>query len=131
MVPKNAGQSLKAVTIAQAKNVETVKFDVSSKAFVGDRLTASSEIRLASVGGEQSANLGEATIVFDQPAHLATQLQSHLPFREILVEVGFMSLMSPPIQMGAQCSLKNTQSGNVFSVLREGLGEGFMSWVEE
>ncbi|MBW4692072.1 MAG: DUF2808 domain-containing protein [Lyngbya sp. HA4199-MV5] len=67
-VPKNAGQPLKAVTIAQAKNVETVKFDVgSSKAFIGDRLTASSEIQLASVGGEQPANPGEATIVFDQP----------------------------------------------------------------
>lgn len=67
-VPKDAGQPLKAVTIAQAKNVETVKFDVgNSKAFVGDRLTASSEIRLASVGGEQPANLGEVTIVFDQP----------------------------------------------------------------
>lgn len=67
-VPKNAGQPLKAVTIAQAKNVETVKFDVgNSKAFVGDRLTASSEIRLASVGGEQPANPGEVTIAFDQP----------------------------------------------------------------
>ncbi len=67
-VPKNAGQPLKAVTIAQATNVEAVKFDVSSsKAFVGDRLTASSEVRLASVGGEQPANPGEVTIVFDQP----------------------------------------------------------------
>ena len=67
-VPKNAGQPLKAVTIAQAQNVETVKFDVgSSKAFVGDRLTANSEIRLASVGGEQPANPGEVTIAFDQP----------------------------------------------------------------
>lgn len=67
-VPKDAGQPLKAVTIAQATNVETVKFDVSnSKAFVGDRLTARSQIPLASVGGEQPANPGEATIVFAQP----------------------------------------------------------------
>lgn len=67
-VPKDAGQPLKTVTIAQATNVETVKFNVSSsKAFVGDRLTASSQIRLASVGGEQPANPGEVTIVFDQP----------------------------------------------------------------
>ncbi|HEY9884013.1 MAG TPA: DUF2808 domain-containing protein, partial [Thermosynechococcaceae cyanobacterium] len=67
-VPKNAGQPLKAVKIAQAENVETVKFDVSnSKAFVGDRLTASSEIQLASVGAEQPANPGEVTIVFEQP----------------------------------------------------------------
>jgi hypothetical protein len=67
-VPEDAGQPLKAVTIAQAANVETVKFDVSnSKAFVGDRLTASSQIQLASVGGEQPANPGEVTIVFAQP----------------------------------------------------------------
>lgn len=67
-VPKDAGQPLKAVKVVQAKNVETVKFDVgSSKAFVGDRLTASAEIRLASVGGEQPANSDGVTIVFDQP----------------------------------------------------------------
>ena len=67
-VPKNAGQPLKAVKIAQAENVETIKFDVSnSKAFVGDRLTASSEVRLASVGAEQPANPGEVTVVFEQP----------------------------------------------------------------
>ncbi|UBF30391.1 DUF2808 domain-containing protein (plasmid) [Kovacikia minuta CCNUW1] len=67
-VPKDAGQPLKAVKVVQAQNVETIKFDVGrSKAFVGDRLTASSEIRLASVGGEKPANPGEVTIVFDQP----------------------------------------------------------------
>lgn len=67
-VPKDAGQPLKAVKVVQAENVETIKFDVgSSKAFIGDRLTASSEIRLASVGGEQPTNPGEVTIVFDQP----------------------------------------------------------------
>ncbi|MBW4470532.1 MAG: DUF2808 domain-containing protein [Stenomitos rutilans HA7619-LM2] len=67
-VPKDAGQPLKAVKIAQATNVETVKFNVSnSKAFVGDRLTASAQIRLASVGGETPTNPGDVTIVFDQP----------------------------------------------------------------
>jgi hypothetical protein len=67
-VPKDAGQPLKAVKIVQDKNMETVHFDVSdSKAFIGDRLTASSEVRLASVGGEQPTNSGEVTIVFDQP----------------------------------------------------------------
>lgn len=65
-VPKDAGQPLKAVKVVQAQNAESIKFDVAnSKAFVGDLLTASSAIRLASVGGEQSANPGEATIVFD------------------------------------------------------------------
>ena len=67
-VPQNAGQPLKAVKIAQAENLETVSFDVShSKAFIGERLIASAEIRLASVGGEQPSNPGEVTIVFDQP----------------------------------------------------------------
>ncbi len=67
-VPQDAGQPLQAVTIAQAKNVETVNFDVShSKAYVGERLTASAEVRLASIGGEQPTNPGEVTIVFDQP----------------------------------------------------------------
>lgn len=68
IVPKDAGQPLKAVTIAQAENLETVKFDVSnSKAFLGERFAASSEIRLASIGGDQPDKPGEATIVFDQP----------------------------------------------------------------
>jgi hypothetical protein len=68
MVPQDAGQPLKAIAIAQVKNVETVKFDISnSKAFIGERLTADSEIQLASVGGNQPSNPGEATIVFDQP----------------------------------------------------------------
>lgn len=67
-VPKDAGQPLRAVKVVQAENVETIKFNIgSSRAFTGDRLTTSSEIRLASVGGEQPANSGEVTIVFDQP----------------------------------------------------------------
>jgi hypothetical protein len=67
-VPPDAGQPLQAVTIAQVENLETVKFDVStSKAFIGERLTASSEIRLASIGGSQPTKPGEVSIVFDQP----------------------------------------------------------------
>jgi hypothetical protein len=67
VVPQDAGQPLKAVTITQAENGETIKFDVSnSKAYTGRRLTANSEIRLASVGGDQPANPGQQTIVFDQ-----------------------------------------------------------------
>lgn len=66
-VPQDAGQPLKAVTITQAENVETIRFNVSSsKAYTGRRLTANSEIRLASIGGDQSAS-GQQTIVFDQP----------------------------------------------------------------
>jgi hypothetical protein len=67
-VPQNAGQPLKAVTIVQVENVETVQFDISdNRAFFGEQLTASSEIRLASIGGNKPSKSGEVTIVFDKP----------------------------------------------------------------
>ncbi|WP_138499726.1 DUF2808 domain-containing protein [Nostoc sp. PA-18-2419] len=68
-VPKDAGQPLKAVKIAQAKNLETIKFDINkSKAFASERFAAGPEIRLASIGGnDQPSTLGEAIVVFDQP----------------------------------------------------------------
>ncbi|MBW4445225.1 MAG: DUF2808 domain-containing protein [Plectolyngbya sp. WJT66-NPBG17] len=67
-VPKDAGQALKAVSIAQDKSPELVKFDISSsRAFFGQRFAGGPEIRLASIGGEQPSKPGEATIVFDQP----------------------------------------------------------------
>jgi hypothetical protein len=67
-VPPDAGQSLQAVAIAQVENLETIKFDISnSHVLIGKRLTASSEIRLANIGGNLPAKPGEVTIVFDQP----------------------------------------------------------------
>jgi hypothetical protein len=67
-VPQNAGQPLKAVTIVQVESSETVKFDISdNRAFFGEQLTASSEIRLASIGGNKPSKSGEVTIVFDKP----------------------------------------------------------------
>lgn len=72
-VPQDAGQLLKAVTIAQATNVETVKFDVSnSRAFLGERFASGPEIKLASIGGDQPSKSGEVTIVFDQPVQPGT-----------------------------------------------------------
>lgn len=66
VVPSDAGQALKAVRIAQERNLETVKFDVGrSKAFAGARYASGAEIPLASIGGTSVP--GEATIVFDQP----------------------------------------------------------------
>lgn len=66
VVPSDAGQALKAVRIAQERNLDTVKFDVGrSKAFAGARYASGAEIPLANVGGESVP--GEATIVFDQP----------------------------------------------------------------
>jgi hypothetical protein len=67
-VPQNAGQPLKAVTIAQVENLETIQFDTNrSRAFAGQRFAVGSEIPLASVGGPQPSNPGEVTVVFDQP----------------------------------------------------------------
>jgi hypothetical protein len=67
-VPANAGQPLKAITIAQAKNLERISFDTSrSQAFAGNRFAAGPMIPLASVGGTQPMNPSEVTVVFDQP----------------------------------------------------------------
>lgn len=72
-VPKDAGQPLKAVKITQAKNLETVNFEVSdSKAFIGKRFAAGPEIQLASIGGDQPSTPGEVTIVFDRPVQPGT-----------------------------------------------------------
>ncbi|MEB3295325.1 MAG: DUF2808 domain-containing protein [Synechococcales bacterium] len=65
-VPADAGAPLKAVTITQDKNLETVKFNSQKhQAFAGNRYAAGPEIPLASVGGPEVP--GMAMIVFDQP----------------------------------------------------------------
>ena len=67
-VPPDAGQPLKSVMINQAKNAETIKFDLrNSRAYIGRQLTADSEVPLASGRGDQPAKPGEAAIVFEQP----------------------------------------------------------------
>lgn len=67
-VPSNAGRPLKAVTITQVKNAETIKFDLrNSSAYIGRQLTSDSEVSLASVSSDQPANAGETAIVFAQP----------------------------------------------------------------
>jgi hypothetical protein len=68
-VPPDAGQSLKSVTITQAKNAETIKFDLrNSRAYIGRQLTPNSEVPLISMSGGQPANSGETAIAFAQPA---------------------------------------------------------------
>jgi Protein of unknown function (DUF2808) len=67
-LPEDAGQPLQSVTIAQTENPETIRFNLDkSKAFLGQRLTASSEIPLASVTSGAAGNPNDVTIVFDQP----------------------------------------------------------------
>jgi Protein of unknown function (DUF2808) len=66
-VPADAGAPLKAVTIVQDPNIETVRFDVpKSQAFMGKQYAAGPVIPLANIGGAVDPP-GTATIVFDQP----------------------------------------------------------------
>ncbi|MBD2033511.1 DUF2808 domain-containing protein [Leptolyngbya sp. FACHB-321] len=82
-VPQDAGQPLKAVTIAQAPSAETVKFNVTNnRASIGRRFAAGPEIRLASVRGDQSTNLGEATVVFNQPVLPGNTVTLSLPVQK-------------------------------------------------
>jgi hypothetical protein len=65
-IPADAGAPLKAVTIMQDKNLETVRFNTKeNKAFAGKRYAAGMEIPLASVGGQEIP--GTTMVVFDQP----------------------------------------------------------------
>lgn len=65
-VPADAGAPLKAITITQDKNLETVRFNaMGHKAFAGNRYAAGMEIPLASMGGPEVP--GTAMVVFEQP----------------------------------------------------------------
>lgn len=65
-VPEDAGRSLKAVTIVQYENPDTVVFqEDNSRAFAGDSFAGGPQVSLASVGGPSNSN--EETVVFDSP----------------------------------------------------------------
>lgn len=65
-VPADAGAPLKAITITQDQNLETVKFNTKqNKAFPGNRYATGSELPLASVGGQEVP--GMTMVVFEQP----------------------------------------------------------------
>lgn len=67
-VPENAGQPLQAVTIAQAQNGETIRFNpAKSQAFMGQRFAAGPEIPLSQRVATQPDRPGEVTVQFDQP----------------------------------------------------------------
>jgi hypothetical protein len=81
-VPEDAGQPLKAVTIMQRTNVETIEFDAThSRAFISKGRAMGSEIQLASIGGNQPAHPGEVTIVFEQPVQPGTTVTIALAAR--------------------------------------------------
>lgn len=67
-VPKDAGKPLQAVTITQQENLEQIEFDLNqNKAFAGDRFAGGSAVSIASIGGSESADFHQVTIVFDPP----------------------------------------------------------------
>lgn len=67
-VPDKAGKPLQAVKITQQENLERIRFDHShSAAFAGDRFAGGSEVSIASVGGSESSDSNEVTVVFEQP----------------------------------------------------------------
>ena len=67
-VPEDAGEALKAVTIAPKDNAKNIDFNVSeSKAFRGDSFAGGTDLALANIGGSQLSDSNEVTIVFDEP----------------------------------------------------------------
>lgn len=67
-VPENAGQPLQAVTIAQAQNIETIRFNpAKSKAFMGQRFAAGPEIPLSQMAATPASRPSEVTVRFNQP----------------------------------------------------------------
>ena len=65
-VPKNAGEPLQTVTVAQRENRDTVVFKPSSsRAFAGNRARRGDALSLASIGGVPSSQ--ETIVVFDPP----------------------------------------------------------------
>jgi Protein of unknown function (DUF2808) len=77
-VPANAGEPLKAVTIFQKPNLETVDFQVNrSTAFAGSSYGKGAVLPLASIGGPSLP--GEAMIVFDPPVQPGQTVTIALP----------------------------------------------------
>jgi hypothetical protein len=71
-VPADAGAPLKAVSIVQDRNLETIRFEPKlNKAFAGDRYAAGPAIPLASIGGADTPP-GTTTVVFEQPVQPGT-----------------------------------------------------------
>ncbi|WP_414541591.1 DUF2808 domain-containing protein [Nostoc sp. CCY0012] len=68
VVPENAPDALKAVTINQNPGSEIIKFNVAqSRAFSGNKLAGDTSISLTPIGGIQSSDMNQVTLVFDQP----------------------------------------------------------------
>ncbi|NEP12664.1 MAG: DUF2808 domain-containing protein [Symploca sp. SIO2C1] len=67
-LPEDAGEPLQAVTINQQENLENIKFDLNqSSAFIGNSFAGGPAISLANVGGSQSSDGNEVTVMFDEP----------------------------------------------------------------
>jgi hypothetical protein len=67
-VPQNAGTPLKAITITQKPNLETIEFDLNkTTAFLGDSFAGGKNVNLVNPAGELSGDTDGVTIVFDRP----------------------------------------------------------------
>lgn len=73
-IPIDAGAPLQAVTITQESSATNiVRFDVGkSVAFAGDRYGVGTRLPLANMGGMESKNDKQTTIVFDPPVQPGT-----------------------------------------------------------
>ncbi|WP_374869547.1 DUF2808 domain-containing protein [Pelatocladus sp. BLCC-F211] len=66
-VPKDAGESLEAVTIMQQPNVEKISFDLNqNRAFKGKSFAGGPALHLANIGGPKPRS-NKVTVVFNPP----------------------------------------------------------------
>lgn len=67
-IPEEAGEPLQAVRITQNFDNANIAFSLNeSRAFLGDSFAGGHELTLASIGGSQSSEEDEVTVVFDSP----------------------------------------------------------------
>lgn len=67
-VPEEAGEPLQAVRITQDLDNTNIAFRTNeSRAFLGDSFAGGRELTLANIGGSQSSEEDEVTVVFDPP----------------------------------------------------------------
>jgi len=73
VVPPDAGEPMKAVTITQKPNLEQIRFERSkSRAFKGDSFDGGVLIPLSQTSGSEPSSASEVTVVFDKPIEPGT-----------------------------------------------------------
>lgn len=68
VVPSDAGEPMKAVTITQKPNLEQIHFDTSkSRAFIGNSFAGGPSVALVPVNRSSPPDESRVTVVFDKP----------------------------------------------------------------